>query len=77
MISNDMNDTHDMKRHKKYLYSKGNMLCNKFKDCSREVKIRLFRTYCNNVYGGHLWTSYRARDLKRLSVAFNDTYRML
>ena len=77
IISKDMADTLDMNRHKKYLYSKGNMLCNKFKDCSSEVKVRLFRTYCNNVYGGHLWTTYKTKDMNRLNVAFNDTYRML
>ena len=40
MINDDTTDTLDMKRHKKYLYSKGNMLCNKFKDCSEKLKYR-------------------------------------
>ncbi len=77
MLNEDMSDSTDMIRHKKYLYCKGNLLTNKFKHCSHDVKLRLFSTYCYNVYGGHLWTSYTPTDLKKLTVAFNDIYRML
>jgi hypothetical protein len=77
MLNQEMKDVMDMTRHKGYLYCKGNMLTRKFKDCSEEVKSRLFSTYCNNVYGGHLWTCYKSADMNKLIVAFNDIYRML
>ena len=30
-----------------------------------------------NVYGGHLWTSYKTPELNKFSIAFNDIYRTL
>lgn len=77
MLNEEIKDDMDMARHKRYLYCKGNMLTSKFKDCSEEVKSRLFTTYCNNVYCGHLWTCYKPVDINKLTVAFNDIYRML
>ena len=77
IISNDMTDFEDMMRHRKYMYAKGNILVRKFKECSDSVKLRLFRTYCYNVYGGHLWSKYKTLDFHKLIVAFNDVYRLL
>ena len=70
-------DDDDMSRHKRYLYSKGNLLSRKFKDCSDKVKSKLFQTFCYNIYCGHLWTSYKPQTLKSVNVAFNDVYRCL
>ena len=39
--------------------------------------MRLFRTFCYNVYGGHLWTVYKTQMFNKLKVAFNDVYRNL
>ena len=77
MLHETMDDSIDMMRHRKYLYGKGNLLVRHFLSCSEDVKIRLFKTYCNNIYGGHLWSQYRASDMKKLQVAFNDIYRLL
>ena len=47
------------------MYTRGNMLIKKFKKC-------IFTIFCNNVYGGHLWTLYRSQALKKVTVAFNE-----
>ena len=59
IINDDINDNDDMVRHKKYIYGKGNLLIQKCKACSDGIKLRLFRTFCYNAYGGHLWTVYK------------------
>jgi hypothetical protein len=74
-ITQDMQDDEDLYRHTQYLYSKGNMIIRSFKKCSDEVKHYLFKTYCKNVYSGHLWTKYRANSMTKLKVAFNNIYR--
>ncbi len=66
-----------MVRHRGYLYGKGNMLCKKFKYCSSHVKIKLFKTYCYNMYGCQLWSVFKPRDKRQLNVAFNDVFRQL
>ena len=70
-------DEGDLVRHKRYLYAKGNSIISKFKQCSDDVKERLFRTFCYAVYGGHLWSRYKLSTFNRLTVAFNDIYRKL
>ena len=76
-LNADMTDHDDMNRHVRYLYAKGNMLLQKFKNCSDNVKFRLFTTYCNSFYGGHLWTVYKPAQLDKVCVAFNNVFRML
>ena len=77
LISHDLRDDEDLVRHKRYLYAKGNMLVNNFKQCSDTVKQQLFKTFCYSMYGTHLWTSYNCKSLDKVKVAFNDVYRML
>ena len=34
---------------------------------SDDVKLLLFRTFCYNLYGGHIWSSYRSKDMFELT----------
>ena len=40
-------------RYVKSLYSKGNMLISRFKTCSSNIKVKLFRAFLCNAYGCH------------------------
>ena len=77
IIDQELSDNDDLLRHRKFLYGKGNTLIRHFRMCSEAVKDRLFFAYCNNVYGGHLWTKYHDRTLKSVCTAFNDIYRIM
>ena len=77
LISDNLSDKDDMQRHKKLIYAKGNYLIRYFKKCSSSVKTKLFETFCNNIYSGHLWVKYTASDLRSVKVAFNNVYRFL
>ena len=46
-LSSDMTDNIDIQRQGMRVYARGNMLLRKFGRCSCEVKLYLFRTYCN------------------------------
>ena len=63
--------------HRKYLYTRCNMLIEKFKSCSDNVKKCPITMLCNIVYSGHLWTVYRSQALKKVKCAFNDIYQNL
>ena len=67
----------DIRRHVKAIYTRGNMLTHKFRNCTDSVKIRLFKSYCNSIYGGVLWTKYKKPTLKKAKVAYNDMFRSL
>ena len=76
-ISHDLSDDHDMERHKKYLYCKGNLIVTRFRHCSENVKVKLFKTYCYSTFGAQLWTRYKPESLRKTKVAFNDVFRHL
>ena len=59
------------------IYSVGNMLVRRFKICTSETKVRLFKAYCSNVYGCSLWSRHRATSWKRIKVSHNDIFRSL
>jgi len=70
-------DTDDMKRHIRYIYSRGNLLTRKFHNCTKEVKCKLFKTFCYSMYGGNLWTNYSKCMFDKVKVAFNNIYRYM
>ena len=77
VISNGMRDDDDIMRHVRSLYTRGNMLISRFKTCSHEVKVKLFKSFLSNVYGCHLWTKYKQCTFKLVVVAYNNIYTKL
>ena len=53
------------------------MLIRKFRKCSEDVKIQLFKTYLCNLYCPHLWKTYSNASMKSISVAFNNVFRSI
>ena len=43
--------------------------------CSPSVKATLFRTFCSNMYCGHLWHGFRKSALRKLIVGYNHSFR--
>ena len=74
----DGKDDRDMTRACRLLYAQGNSLIRKFHMCTDKVKIKLFTTYCSQVYCAHLW-QYRDTDksYRKVKVAYNNVFRFL
>ena len=72
-----MSDDEDIKRELRLVYCRGNLLLRKFRQCSEDVKLQLFRSYCNNLYCCSLWCQYTKEILRKLKVAYNNTFRLL
>ena len=77
IISEEFTDDLDMDRQKKSIYCTGNMLIRRFQSCSDSVKTLLFKTYCTNMYGCHLWAKYSKSSYSKLKVAYNCICRHL
>ena len=77
ILGDSMNDDDDLMRHCRYLYAVGNSIIRKFWFCSTSVKLKLFKVYCGNIYCGHLWYSYKAASLRKLTTAYNTILRRL
>ena len=77
VVSDDCKDDNDITRQMRSLYSRGNMIVKNFKHCSEDVKIQLFKAYCNNLYCGQLWCNFRMYTFNKIRVAFNNVFRAL
>ena len=58
------------------LFSVGSLL-KKFKNCSDDIKVQLFRSYCTGMYTGQLWWNYSKCVIRKLIVAYNRAFRLL
>ena len=69
LLNKDVYDDLDIKQQVRDTYAKGNMLISKFRKCDTNVKVKLFKTFCSNIYGCNLWTKYRKRAMNSLRNA--------
>ena len=76
-IDSSFKDDQDIRRQTRAIYARGNMLVSKFRKCTPDVKIQLFKTYCSNIYCGHLWQQYHKTTFKRIKVAYNNVFRSI
>ena len=77
VLTESCNDHDDIMRHCRYLYAVGNSIIRKFYFCSLQVKLKLFMTYCGNIYSGHLWHNFKGPSLNKAKVAYNSILRRL
>ena len=56
----------DIRRQVKSTYSRGNMIFSKFRKCSSDVKVQLFKSFCTSVYCSSLWCHFTKKSLTKL-----------
>jgi hypothetical protein len=77
IVMDDLSDDGDIERERRALSVRSNMLARRFARCSEEVKITLFKAYCQSFYSGGLWVRYTKRAYNALRVQYNNAFRML
>ncbi len=76
-MTHDGSDEANMSRQRGFFYARSNGLSKNFNACSPSVKATLFKTYCSNMYCGHLWHDFRKSALRKLIVGYNHSFRLL
>ena len=71
----NVQDDDDMLRQMRTLYIKSNKLLRIFYHGSIDVKLELFRGFCNSFYCSYLWNAYKKSTFYKLCVAYNNAYR--
>ncbi len=62
----------------KSIYCRGNTIIKRFRSCSENVKVKLFKAYCTSFYCMCLWTKYNvAKSVSKVKVAYNRVFRNL
>ena len=77
LMTHDGSDEANMSRQRGFFYARSNGLSKNFNACSPSVKATLFRTFCSNMYCGHLWHDFRKSALRKLIVGYNHSFRFL
>ena len=77
VIVSNLSDDVEMGKRVRSIYAAGNTLISNFRKCDESTKILMFKTYCYNVYGMSLWSSYRVTSHARIKIAHNDIFRTL
>ena len=77
LISDDCKHDNAIDKERKLLYARGNKLIRLFSHCSKDVKIKLFRTYCTSFYCASLWSNFSSNSFKRIKVAHNTIFKVL
>ncbi|XP_045772691.1 uncharacterized protein LOC123872451 [Maniola jurtina] len=77
VLSDTMKDNEDLERQRRSLAAKSNMLARRFTRCSRQVKVTLFKAYCQALYTSQLWYTYSKATFDALRVQYNNAFRAL
>jgi len=70
MIDNKLCDDVYINRELKCLFTRTNILTMRFARCSKQVKLRLFRTYCLCFYDIGLWTNYHCYSFNKFASGY-------
>ena len=77
ILCSDRSDDLDIQRQIKAIYKQGNALIRKFYMCTDNIKVKLFKSFCYNMYGSSLWSNFSPDVLNDASIAFNNVFRQL
>ncbi|KAL0830471.1 hypothetical protein ABMA28_002636 [Loxostege sticticalis] len=77
IVTADLKDDEDIQRERRALAVRCNMLARRFARCTGEVKITLFKAFCQSFYSSGLWVSYTRRAYSALRVQYNNAFRAL
>ena len=76
-ITQDLSDDDDIAKQLRSFYVRANYVSRTFSACTSAVKIQLFNAFCCNMYAAHCWCCYKNSSFKKLTVAFNNSFRRL
>ncbi|CAG9130602.1 unnamed protein product [Plutella xylostella] len=76
-VTEDLTDDLDIERERRALAARCNMLARRFARCSKEVRVSLFKAYCQTFYTCSLWVKYTQKAYSALRVQYNNAFRVL
>ncbi|XP_064292154.1 uncharacterized protein LOC135309756 [Plodia interpunctella] len=77
VVTEDLKDDLDIERERRALAVRCNMLVRRFARSTKEVKLTLFRAYCQTLYSSSLWFRHTQRAYNALRVQYNNAFRVL
>lgn len=75
IFTNDLTDDADIDRQRRKIFVQGNIILRKFRMCSIDVKVTLFKTYCTPLYVCYLWSNFKQSSIQKLCIAYHNTMK--
>ncbi|XP_026315233.1 uncharacterized protein LOC113226724 [Hyposmocoma kahamanoa] len=76
-VTDALTDNLELDRERRALTVRCNMLARRFARYTNDVKLTLFKAYCQTLYTCGLWVNYMQKSFNALKVQYNSTFRML
>ncbi|KAL0872160.1 hypothetical protein ABMA27_004569 [Loxostege sticticalis] len=76
-VTADQHDDMDVERERRALAVRSNMLIRRFAKCTKDVKVTLFKAFCQSFYTCSLWIDYTRKAYNVLRVQYNNAFRAL
>ena len=77
ILDHNMSDDFDIKQQVRATYARGNVLISRFRKCTDDIKVKLFKTFCNSFYGCNIWVNYHVQAMRKLRSAYGRIFRNL
>ena len=77
VLHDNLNDDDDIYREMKCLFVRTNILISRFRHCSKNVKLVLFRSFCLCMYDVALWKYYSVTAFNKFRAAYNKCIKKL
>ncbi|KAL0810179.1 hypothetical protein ABMA28_010967 [Loxostege sticticalis] len=71
-VTDSLSDSVDVERERRAVCVRCNMLARRFARCSKQVKLTLFKAYCQSFYTCSLWADFTQRTYGALRVQYNN-----
>ena len=75
-IVSDLSDDTDILREIRNMFLCTNILLRRFSNCSVNVKVKLFRSYCLGLYDIALWDVYKMSSILKLQSCYNRCLKL-
>lgn len=77
VVTEDLRGDSDIERERRAMAGRCNVLARRFAKCTAEVKVTLFKAFCQTMYTCSLWVNYTQRTFNALRVQYNNAFRVL
>ena len=76
ILSHD-DDNPEIQAQYRNICARSNTLLRKFTKCHDDIKAKLFKSFCGDIYGISLWCTFSKKVLNTLRVCYNNSLRYL
>jgi hypothetical protein len=76
-LSDEYTDDESVMKCIRGIFARGNLNKKKVSQCNSDVKIKLFQSYCSNLYCCSLWNVFKQQSYPKVTISHNKEFRFI